>query len=197
MATPGEVAPETAFRLCRRSPDEDCSSTHRPQPRRSLAARSRRRSPCGSTTTWLSPARRLPEQTSTPRPPEHRTDDAMSPAAQQRSRNPIAAGRHRPHPRAAQALCHDSQLLVFRPTTTPAGLHNFQPRHFRSAFKASHKGCLLAHPSDVTRRPSAAFNYPHFVDRAEKCTSCCMRGIGRDSLSGTEWQRTGTNGRSS
>jgi dTDP-4-amino-4,6-dideoxygalactose transaminase len=32
------------------------------------------------------------------------------------------------------------------------------------------------------------------VDRTEKRTSCCMRGIGRDSLSGTESQRTGADG---
>ena len=44
---------------------------------------------------------------------------------------------------------------------------------------------------------SPAFNYPHFVERTEKRTSCCMRGIGRDSLSGTESQRTGANGRNS
>jgi hypothetical protein len=41
---------------------------------------------------------------------------------------------------------------------------------------------------------SPAFNYPYLLEDDERRTIYCVRGIIRDSLSGTESQRNGANG---
>src|SRR5262249_31784445 len=39
-----------------------------------------------------------------------------------------------------------------------------------------------------SKRPANTFNYPHLVEAGTNTANCCVAGIGRDSLSGTESQ---------
>src|SRR4051812_40005786 len=45
------------------------------------------------------------------------------------------------------------------------------------------------------RRFSPSFDYPHFVEAVEEVASCCVVGVGGDSLPGAESERSGADGR--
>jgi hypothetical protein len=81
-----------------------------------------------------------------------------SPPDQQRPRNAVSPRCRRNLPWRLQALQDDPELLILRPTTTPARIHHFEPLDLGTALITVHMDSSQNWPH-LTRWPSAE-GYP-------------------------------------
>jgi len=70
-----------------------------------------------------------------------------APLKQQRPRDAVSPRRHRHFARRLQALKHDLELLIFRPASPSARLHNIEPAGFRAGCMTVHKDSSQHHAS--------------------------------------------------